>query len=229
MLSFKKMKSFLTFSFTKKLISATADGASVNTGQYTGVLKQLTDDNRAWLITIHCALHRVELALKDSLLKNKLFTDVKDFLTTLYHMFRRSGKLKRMFKDSAQALQVQVYIFNKVHGTRFINHTRRALDHLLKNWVVFGQTLENIIANYNHGTIRTLNAKFRNVINRLQDFSFLATCAYFKTILDKVSVLSLRLQRSDIFVFEVWPQIQMTISSLQDMANDPETFVSQPA
>jgi hypothetical protein len=48
-----------------KLVSFTADGASVNTGKYNGVLTQLKR-NRPWLLTIHCANHRIELAVKSA-------------------------------------------------------------------------------------------------------------------------------------------------------------------
>ena len=42
----------------KKLTSYTTDGASVNTGNYNGVLTQMKR-SRPWLLTIHCANHRM--------------------------------------------------------------------------------------------------------------------------------------------------------------------------
>ena len=56
--------------FSKSVISSTADGASPNFGKYIGILTQ-QKENRPWLITIYCVGHRVEVALKEKLLKFK--------------------------------------------------------------------------------------------------------------------------------------------------------------
>ena len=54
--------------FMKAMVSATADGASVNTGVYNGLLVRLLKDDRPWPVMIHCISHRVELAVKDTLM-----------------------------------------------------------------------------------------------------------------------------------------------------------------
>ena len=65
-----------------RMISSTADGASVNFSKYSGLLTQ-QKENRLWLITIHCIAHRAKLTLKDSLLKYKEFKEVDDLMTCL--------------------------------------------------------------------------------------------------------------------------------------------------
>ncbi|KAK6165728.1 hypothetical protein SNE40_022593 [Patella caerulea] len=40
--------------YTKKLVAATADGTSVNMGCYNGLLTRMKQDNRHWLLIIHC-------------------------------------------------------------------------------------------------------------------------------------------------------------------------------
>ena len=56
-----------------KMVSAVADGASVNMGCKTGMLTQLKSE-REWLLTIHCICHRVELSFRDSLMSFKAFS-----------------------------------------------------------------------------------------------------------------------------------------------------------
>ena len=107
--------------FHKRMVSSTADGASVNFGRYNGVLTQ-QKETRPWLITIHCVAHRAELALKDSLLSFKEFKMIDDLMTSVFYLHRRSGKLKRMFRNSANALNIDGYVFPKVTGTRFVTH-----------------------------------------------------------------------------------------------------------
>ena len=63
-----------------RMILSTADGASVNFGKYSGLLTQ-QNENRPWVITIHCIAHSAELALKDSLLKYREFKEVNDLIT----------------------------------------------------------------------------------------------------------------------------------------------------
>ena len=48
------------------MVSATSDGAAVNTGVHNGLLTKIREDNRPWLFTIHCICHRVKLAMKQS-------------------------------------------------------------------------------------------------------------------------------------------------------------------
>lgn len=47
-------------------VGAGADGASVNFGCNSGVMKRLEDTGLPWLMKIHCVAHRLELALKDA-------------------------------------------------------------------------------------------------------------------------------------------------------------------
>ena len=63
--------------YTKIMVSCTSDGAAVNTGIYNGLLTQMKNDSRPWLIPMHCVSHRLGLAIKDSLLQYKEFSEVK--------------------------------------------------------------------------------------------------------------------------------------------------------
>ncbi|XP_041464249.1 uncharacterized protein LOC121415170 [Lytechinus variegatus] len=115
------------------MVGATSDGASVNTGLYNGLLTQFKKE-RTWLVTVHCVSHRVELALKDSLMKSKEFKDVQDFMIGIYYSMKKSGELKRQLKDFGK-IHVSVYTFPKVHGTRFVGHQRAGVEALLNNWI----------------------------------------------------------------------------------------------
>lgn len=61
-----------------QLVGSSADGASVNFGRLTGVLTQYKNQFD-WLVTIHCAAHRMELALKDAF-KSTYFTIVSKYI-----------------------------------------------------------------------------------------------------------------------------------------------------
>ena len=203
--------------YSKKLISATADGAAVNTGIYNGLLTRLEKDSRLkrpWLVKIHCVSHRLELSYKDSLLKDKNLSDIKDFMTTMYYVFKRSGKFKRHFKATAAALGVTVYNFPKVHGTRFLTHHRRGVSNLIHNWVVLAMTIENSISNSKFGN---LQAKLRGILKKLQTFKFFATCCTYKNILCVLSKPAFKFELEKLYVFDVLLIIEQAKNELQDM------------
>ena len=93
--------------YQKKMISAISDGASVKTGSKNGLFVQLKQVDRPGLLTIHCVSHLVELALKGSL-ENE-FSEIKEYMVTIYYFFKHSGKMKRLFKYTGESLHVHTY------------------------------------------------------------------------------------------------------------------------
>lgn len=200
--------------FKEKFVSATVDGAAVNTGVYNGLLTQLKKDDRPWLVNVHCVSHRVELAIKDALLKNQNFVSVQDFLTTLYYLFKKSGKFARHFHATATALDVQVYRFKKVHGTRFVNHQRQGLANLLHNWIVLAQAIENSLENTKN---KSEDAKLQGILKKLRDYSFLAVCCLYKQVLDAISMMSFKFEKGNLLPFEIMPSVAQTVDAIQDI------------
>ncbi|XP_038063160.1 zinc finger protein 862-like [Patiria miniata] len=205
--------------YTKALVSATADGASVNTGIYNGLLVRFQKAERPWLVSIHCVSHRLELAVKDTLMKEGPFKQVSEMMTTLYYLMKQSGKFKRHFEVTASALHCQVYRFPKVHGTRFVGHQRKGLKILLHNWIPLAQAIENSIASKKH---TNMDAKLNGILKKLRSLQFLAMCSLLYELLDIVSSLSLKFERGDVQTFEVLPAIDVTKVRLQDLLEDED-------
>jgi len=203
------------------LISATADGASVNLGVYSGLLTQMRNDGREWLLSIHCISHRVELAIKDALGKVTEFVNVKELMTTLYYVMKNSGKFQRHMKQTADALCVQSYKFPKIHGTRFVNHQRKGVTNLIHNWIPLMQAIENSIANKSHSNI---NAKLKGILKKLKNFQFLTAACLYKEVLDVLAVLSLLFEKEHMFVFDVAPTIEKTKSRIKDLLEEEREF-----
>ena len=203
--------------YVKGLIAATADGASVNMGQYNGLLAKLRNEDRPWLISIHCVSHRVELAMKDAILKISEFEDIKQFMITLYYTMKKSGKFQNHVKKTAEALDVQIYKFAKVHGTRFVNHQRKGVTNIIHNWIPLALAIENSIAGNEY---RNISAKLRGILKKLKDYRFLASACLYKEILDIVSMLSLKFEEGNLLVYEVIPAVDETKSRLQGLLED---------
>jgi hypothetical protein len=193
------------------LIAATSDGASVNTGEYSGLLTQLKSSGRPWLVTIHCVSHRLELALKDCLMKDERFKTAKEFMVLLFYLFKKSGKIKRQFKELAKSLNVTVCSFAKAHGIRFINHVRKGLQKLLNNWPALMECLENAIATKDFKG--PTHSKLQGILKKLKNFRLLSSCATFKALLDNVSLLSLSFENCDMQLFELPCLIQNVLET----------------
>ena len=130
--------------FNTKLVSSTADGASVNFGRLSGFLTRL-DAERGWLLKIHCSNHRIELAVK-SAFKDSEFSKIDTFYESIFNILKHSGKIKSQIKAAPEAMNIQHYSLPKLTGTRFIGHRINALKKLLDMWPVFITGLSNTLA-----------------------------------------------------------------------------------
>ena len=74
-----------------KVVTSTSDGASVNFGKKTGLMRWMADE-RAWLVKIHCANHRVKLAVKEAIIDSK-FKTVDDTYIIIFGLLKKSGKI----------------------------------------------------------------------------------------------------------------------------------------
>ena len=153
--------------YSKKVISCTADGASVNFGKYNGVLTQLKE-NRPWLLTIHCVNHRVELAVKEAFNISQL-NNVDEFYKTNFYLLRNSGKLKSEVAESAKVLGINYYTISKIHGTRFVGHRRKGFQNLLESWPAYITAYENFIANDKGSNAKT-KAKVSGLLKKFKSY-----------------------------------------------------------
>ena len=70
-----------------KLIGMSADGAAVNFGSWSGVVKRVRD-SVPHLISVHCCAHRIELAIKSVSKDVPLFKVLEDTLIELYKLYK---------------------------------------------------------------------------------------------------------------------------------------------
>ena len=206
--------------YMHKLVSATSDGASVNTGAYNGVLTQLST-TRGWLLTVHCANHRVELAFKSALQKSNL--NVCDELyQAIYTLLKNSGKLNSEVYSACKSLGIDGHKkLPKIQGTRFISHRRKALNVLIDVWPALIVTFENALASP-AGKSET-KAKIRGLLLRLKSYELLCkVCAYID-LLDAVGPFSLVLERDGVMPYEISGSLAQTRASLNELVENAGT------
>ncbi len=110
------------------------DGASVNTGIKNGVIALLRKRVSPEIVMIKCMSHRVELAFKDAMKVASLFTDVHDLLDQLFKFYHRSPKQMNGLKETLTALELPCVLPIRVGGTRWITHTQRATENMMRSY-----------------------------------------------------------------------------------------------
>ena len=161
--SFLKEINISESSFLNCLVGATADGASVNTGKYRGVLTQLMNE-RPWLITIHCLNHRIELAVKEAM-NIPFIREIESFYNSNYALLKRSGALKAEVKTAAEAIGITYYELPRIKGTRFVSHRYRGFFRLLHMLPALDMAYSNYL---NENKSESVKAKVQNIIKKLR-------------------------------------------------------------
>ena len=202
--------------YKTKVVCATADGANVNVGVYSGVLTRMKNE-REWLVTIHCVNHRLELALKDVVKGFKPFKKVDDFYKDVWSLLKNSGKLKAEIKKSCEALNITHYEFSKIHGTRFLNHRRRGFAKLLNNWPALTTAFNNALA-ANKGYRPETKAKLTGFLKKLRSYQFLCHVAGYLDVLETLGPLSLVFERSELMAYEMPASVEKTMDALEEIS-----------
>ena len=199
--------------YREKVVSATADGANVNLGVYSGVLTQMKQE-RDWLVIIHRANYRLELALKDAVKQFQPFREIDSFYKDLWNLFKNSGKLKAEVKKASEALDITHYTLPKIHGTRFLNHIRRGLAKLLHNWPSYIVAFDNALASRKGYTLET-KAKIAGFSKKFKSYPFLCKVAGY--ILEIMGPLSLVFEKHDLMAFEIPLAVETVIDTLEEI------------
>ena len=89
------------------LVGITTDGASVLTGNKTGVQKRIKDLCNKNIIATHCLSHRTQLAIKDSCSQEALFKKLFLFCEQLFVFHHTSAVITAVYRKSVEVLQIK--------------------------------------------------------------------------------------------------------------------------
>lgn len=205
--------------YRRKIISATADGASVNMGAYRGVLTQL-EESRDWLLKIHCVNHRIELAAK-KVVNDSVYSEIETLYLTIYFFLRNSGRFKSECKELAKAHDVDFKELPKVHGTRFLGHKRLGINHLLANWPIFKEACENAVAFQGPRSYNALTrAKINGMLQQFRNYRLLVLTATYLDLLDKATPISKVFEAEMTLPCDVAVSVKRTLLELQDLSDE---------
>ena len=86
----------------KGIVGLNVDGASVNTGKFTGLGARMKEKT-PWLEVNHCFNHRLGLTLKDVFRQSPAFESIESLITNLYNLYQTSPKRLRCLNELAEA------------------------------------------------------------------------------------------------------------------------------
>ena len=201
----------------EKIVFLSSDGASVNCGNNSGLIKLFQEDYE-WISFIWCFSHRLELAIKDAL--KEFIEPVEESLRHLFYLYTKSSKKFRELKNLYHILQDQFDMCGsgikpvKSSGTRWIDHKLRAMERLVEKFGLYTQHLENVIES-------TRNSKDKAVLqgkfNKLVDSKVLLRSALFLDILTEAKKFSLVTQKTDINIVNVVDCVQSTSNNYRKL------------
>ena len=202
-------------SVVKKIVFLSSDGASVNCGSKSGLIKLFQEDH-PWVSFIWCFSHRLELAIKDAL--QEFLEPVETSLLHLYYLYTKSSKKYRELKSLHQELKGQFEMYGngvkpvKSNGTRWIDHKVRAMGRVLEKFGLYVEHLKKNIP-----TIKSANdrATVQGKLNKLVDAKVVLRSAFFTDVLAEAKRFSLISQKKDINVIKMLEAVETTKSNYQ--------------
>ena len=160
------------------LIGMGSDGASNMVGCKKGLSSLLRRDVNDEFVNVHCYAHRLELAFRDVLKKNRLYEKLMSLLIGLYYFYTKQYKNKSGLKRS-----IEIFggvLPSKVTGTRWLPHLSRGIKGLLRTFKAYESHLS---------TISHTNAKAEGIAKILISKDLVCFALFMQVMINNVSLL----------------------------------------
>ena len=162
-----------------------SDGAAVNSGLRAGVTRQLQRKYGEHIKFFWCLSHRLELAIKDALKKDR--EEIDTAMRDLFYTYQNSGERLRELRALYEILK-DVYEFEngevkpaKSTGTHWIDHKLRAMKLFIDKRGLYLSHIQNVIADT---AKKNDKAKLEGIRRRIAQSSVLLKSARYVDILE---------------------------------------------
>ncbi|XP_053405008.1 zinc finger protein 862-like [Mercenaria mercenaria] len=190
-----------------KVVAMGTDGASVMLGQKSGVVQRIREyTDRPFIYAIHCSAHRLELAYRDGLKALQTTTPQKcDALLLNLYLFYKYSPLNRANLQAAFAsLGMKMKVPTRVGGTRWLAHTKRAIDHVLFGLPAISLHLEQVRQSHRKDSA----AKGKNFLKLLKDRNVTFWLYSQMDIVSALAQVSEAIQQKNISLGDVWNELE---------------------
>lgn len=214
-------KCLATWGFCDEYLSShwiciTTDGASVMLGKNSEVATMVSH-KLPRVIAWHCANHRLELAVGDSM--DTFATDgvnnFRIFVDALYNLYHASSKNEGELQNCARELGQCIQKVGRVLDTRWVASSLRSVNAV---WNSFDSLACHLLdASKDTSRSEKKRSKYSGIHKTLVSPQFLCNLALMKDTLKELSLLSLSLQRDDINLATSHTLVKNTLSSILAM------------
>ena len=174
----------------QRMTNLSVDGASVNSGIHNGLGAKMREST-AWLSTIHCFNHSLELAVKDTF-NTTFFKEVDNMLLKLFYLYRESPKRLRELKMFGEMYDQSIPKLYKSYGTTWIAHEVKAMEIALNNNGIYIKHLESL-ANTDSQALK--RAEIAGEVKSKKNGKFLIHLAIYLDVLTPLKVIGLGFQK----------------------------------
>ena len=203
--------------FTKRDIKITnvyglgTDGASVMTGQKTGLTGQFKEHN-PHIKNNHCSAHRVALVSQQAAEGIEQINKFQDTVTSIYYFFHKSPKRCDQLEDIQKILDDPVVKYKEVHSVRWLSFYK-AVETVYR-------TLDSLITYFDS---LSDDPKAKGMKKKIAQELFISITYGMMDWLKPIMSLSLFFQQKNIDVGVVKVNVMKCIKELENMRNDVVT------
>uniref|UniRef100_A0A8C8RJZ3 HAT C-terminal dimerisation domain-containing protein n=1 Tax=Pelusios castaneus TaxID=367368 RepID=A0A8C8RJZ3_9SAUR len=191
------------------LVSLTCDGASVMLGCKRGV-KRLLIDKFPSVIVWHCANHRLELSVADTVKVISGINRFKSFLDKLYVLYHASPKNSRELHSCAEILEVELLKIGRVLSTRWVSSSFRSVFAV---WNIY----EALVKHFEECTYEGLKKKITST-------EFILDLGLMCDALQELSELSLDLQERNMDLYKANQKITALVQVFEERRQNAGTY-----
>lgn len=207
----------------KKLINANFDGASVMSGDVSGVQARLKKKQPGLLYT-HCVAHKLELAVLDAIKCDAKYLQVfDDNINALFRYYYYSTVRRKELQKVADFLETEFKQLGRLKNIRWLASRSRALTILEKDFKIIIFDLESKTYSSNDVTA----AKARGFLKFLKNPKFLFFVHFLQDLVAILRDLSFSFQRDSLIACEIPRLVEETCVKVDALSITPGESVER--
>ncbi|XP_060063630.1 zinc finger protein 862-like [Ylistrum balloti] len=188
------------------------DGASVMLGKKSGVVVRMAEETeRPYLKAIHCSAHRLELAYKDSIKDIPIHQKCELLLTNLYLFYKYSPLNRSNLKLAAESIGKKAYVPSRTGGTRWLPHTKRALQ----NFKAGSESIVLHLEQMQQNPSKEASAKARNFLKVIKEKQTDYWMHLMMDVVNTLSYLSQAIQERESTTADITMEIESVLLTLK--------------
>jgi hypothetical protein len=193
----------------KKVVGFGSDGASVMTGCRSGVGMQLRQSGAEFLIHIHCAAHRISLALSQAAKSVPAINNIELILDQMYHFFDASPIRENVFREICEINDNSNIKLKEPKQIRWLSFYDAA--------IAAHKTYPSILEALSHIAENSKDVKAKGLLQKLKHKSFPALLSICLDILEPIKKLTNLFQYENVTFSKIRPLVVSCISTLENL------------